>query len=203
MDEFQRFRDLIVPADDEQGMLTRQFLQNTDTKVLLLSATPYKPYSTLEEISDENAEHYKEFMEVMRFLFYDDEAHQSFQKVWQDYSNSLCEISKGDFTVLLARKNTAEDALYKSICRTERFNSGIIDDSDAREVSISDGDILSYSEMQSLLDEISARSKRPLRYRNVPMDYVKSSPYLLSFMESYQLKNKLQIIFLNIMTLKW
>jgi len=192
MDEFQRFRDLIVPTDDEQGMLTRQFLQNTDTKVLLLSATPYKPYSTLEEISaDENAEHYKEFMEVMRFLFYDDKAHQSFQNVWQDYSNSLCEISKGDFTVLLARKNTAEDALYKSICRTERFNSGIIDDSDAREVSISDGDILSYSEVQSLLDEISARSKRPLRYRNVPMDYVKSSPYLLSFMESYQLKKQI------------
>ena len=118
-------------------------------------------------------------------------AHQSFKRVWQDYSNSLCEISKGDFTVLIARKNTAEDTLYKSICRTERFNSGIIDDRDAREVSISDGDILSYSEMQSLLDEISAVSKRPLRYRNVPMDYVKSSPYLLSFMESYQLKKQI------------
>ena len=51
MDEFQRFRDLISPSDDEQGMLSRQFLQNTDTKVLLLSATPYKPYSTLEEIN--------------------------------------------------------------------------------------------------------------------------------------------------------
>ena len=72
MDEFQRFRDLIKPADDEQGMLSKQFLYNTNTKVLLLSATPYKPYSTLEEISqDDNSEHIKEFMTVMNFLFYD------------------------------------------------------------------------------------------------------------------------------------
>jgi hypothetical protein len=135
MDEFQRFRDLITPSDDEQGMLARQFLQGTKTKVLLLSATPYKPYSTLEEISaDENAEHYKEFMEVMRFLFYDDTERLCFQRVWQDYSSSLCEISNGDYTMLLARKDAAEDTLYKGICRTERFNSGIIDDSDACEV---------------------------------------------------------------------
>lgn len=192
MDEFQRFRDLIVPDDDEQGMLSRQFLKNTDTKVLLLSATPYKPYSTLEEISaDDNADHYKEFMEVMRFLFYDDKEHQRFQTIWQDYSSSLCEISKGDFTVLLARKNTAEDTLYRSMCRTERFNSGIIDDSNANVVEISEGDILSYSEMQSLIDKISNRSKNSLRYRNVPFDYVKSSPYLLSFMDNYQLKKQI------------
>lgn len=192
MDEFQRFRDLIVPDDDEQGMLSRQFLQNTDTKVLLLSATPYKPYSTLEEISaDDNADHYKEFMEVMRFLFYDDKEHQRFQTVWQDYSSSLCEISKGDFTVLLARKNNAEDTLYRSMCRTERFNSGIIDDSNANVVEISEGDILSYSEMQSLLDEIGVRSKNSIHYHNVPVDYVKSSPYLLSFMDNYQLKKQI------------
>lgn len=192
MDEFQRFRDLITPSDDEQGMLTRQFLQNTETKVLLLSATPYKPYSTLEEISvDKNADHYKEFMEVMGFLFYDEGMKKDFHKVWHNYSGALCEISKGDFTVLLAQKNHAEDALYRSICRTERFNTGIIDDSQAKEVLISDGDILSYIEMQSILEEINKRSKRPLRYRNVPMDYVKSSPYLLSFMESYQLKKQI------------
>ncbi len=196
MDEFQRFRDLITHTDDEQELLTRQFLSNTDTKVLLLSATPYKPYSTLEEINeDENAEHYKEFMEVMRFLFYDEDVKKSFHKVWQDYSNSLCEISKGDLTILIARKNSAEDALYKCICRTERFNSGIIDDSQAKEIEISDGDILSFCEMQSLLGGINMQSKRPLRYRNTPVDYVKSSPYLLSFMESYQLKKQISEFF--------
>jgi hypothetical protein len=192
MDEFQRFRDLITPSDDEQGMLTKQFLQDTNTKVLLLSATPYKPYSTLEEISqDENTEHYQEFLEVMKFLFYDGTKYAGFQQIWKDYSNTLHEINNGNFTLLLAQKTTAEDALYQGICRTERFNSGIIDASSAKEISISTGDILSYLEMQNLLDEINKDSKRPLRYRNVPIDYMKSSPYLLSFMESYQLKKEI------------
>ena len=193
MDEFQRFRDLISPsADDEQGMLSRQFLQNTQTKILLLSATPYKPYSTLEEINaDENAEHYKEFLQVIQFLFYSKEVQKNFQNIWHDYSNALCEISKGDLTVLIARKNMAENALYQGICRTERFSSGIIDDSGATEIAISEGDIISYSAMQSILDDMSKNSKRPLRYKNVPIDYVKSSPYLLSFMESYQLKKQI------------
>lgn len=196
MDEFQRFRDLITHSDDEQAMLTRQFLNNTKTKVLLLSATPYKPYSTMEEISyDDNADHYKEFMEVMDFLLYDEHLQNDFREVWREYSGSLCEISKGDLTVLLAKKNLAEDSLYKSICRTERFNSGIIDDTQATEIEITEGDILSYCEMQTLLEEINSKAKRKLRYNNVPMEYVKSSPYLLSFMESYQLKTQIEEYF--------
>lgn len=192
MDEFQRFRDLIAPSDDEQGMLCRAFLQDTKTKVLLLSATPYKPYSTLEElVADNPTDHYKEFMEVMKFLFYDAAKREAFEKVWQDYSNALCEVSKDNLTVLIARKNTSEEVLYQGICRTERFSSGIIDDSGATETEISEGDILSYHAMQTLLDDISNNSKRPLRYRNTPMEYVKSSPYLLSFMESYQLKKQI------------
>lgn len=192
MDEFQRFRDLISPSDDEQGMLCKAFLQNTGTKVLLLSATPYKPYSTLEELAADNpTDHYKEFMEVMQFLFYDTTKRETFERVWQDYSHTLCEISKDNLTVLIARKNIAENTLYQGICRTERFSSGIIDDSGAAETEISEGDIMGYHAMQSLLDDMSSHSKRSLRYRNTPMDYVKSSPYLLSFMESYQLKKQI------------
>ena len=118
MDEFQRFRDLIAPADDsEEKLLSQQFLQNTSTKVLLLSATPYKPYSTLEEIAaDETADHYREFMDVMEFLFYDEEKKKKFHTVWSDYSSALCEISNENLTVLLARKELAEDALYQGIC---------------------------------------------------------------------------------------
>ena len=63
--------------------------------------------------------------------------------------------------------------LYSNVCRTERSNSGIIDDGHAKEVSISNGDILSYIELQALLDEINRQSKRPL-LSNVPIDYVKS-----------------------------
>ncbi len=197
MDEFQRFRDLInsETSENEQGMLTRKFLHNKEMKVLLLSATPYKPYSTLQEITEDDAsEHYGEFMELMQFLFYDKCKLSSFKAVWKEYSNTLCELGNGEMTVLLARKNQAESALYDGVCRTERVSTGVIDDCGACEVEVSEGDILSFSNMQSVLDELSAISKekgKNLRYKNVPMDYVKSSPYLLSFMESYKLKQQI------------
>ena len=194
MDEFQRFTELIDPkGDSEEQMLSRQFLRNKETKVLLLSATPYKPYSTLEEIAtDEKADHYQEFMTVMDFLFYQQKQQAKFHEVWRSYSNALCELSGDNFTVLLARKNAAEDALYRGICRTERFNTGIIDDSGVREMQITEGDILSYDAMQTLLDRIAGQNRRALCYRNVPMEYVKSAPYLLSFMENYQLKKQIR-----------
>ena len=54
MDEFQRFKFLIsADVSTETGMADR-FLKN-DIKILLLSATPYKLYSTLEEISETKA----------------------------------------------------------------------------------------------------------------------------------------------------
>ena len=199
MDEFQRFRDLIAPeTDSEEKLLSQQFLQDTRTKVLLLSATPYKQYSTLEEIAeDESSDHYHEFMEVMNFLFYEDSKRRSFQNVWKDYSSSLCELSNDSLTLLIAQKSKAEETLYQGICRTERFNTGIIDDSGVKEVKISAGDILSYEAMQTLLDAIIRQSQKELRWRNVPVDYVKSAPYLLSFMENYQLKKQIRDFCVN------
>lgn len=200
MDEFQRFRDLIAPqGDSEEEMLSRQFLQDSPAKVLLLSATPYKPYSTLEEIArDEAADHYHEFMEVMDFLFDEEKKRTAFHVAWSCYSDSLCELTGDSLTVLLASKQDAESALYQAVSRTERFNTGIIDDGGACEMTFPDGDdtlvreILAYDAMQGLLDAAAENSRTSLHYRNVPMDYVKSAPYLLSFMENYQLKKQLR-----------
>ena len=195
MDEFQRFRNLIAPPkDSEEGLLSQRFLQNTCTKVLLLSATPYKPYSTLEEIAeDESADHYHEFMEVMDFLFNTEEKQREFHTVWEDYSSSLCELREDTLTVLrlCKAKERAQNALYQGICRTERFNTGIFDDSKAAAVKAGVGDILSYDAMQSLLEAVDHQYPAALRWKNIPVDYVKSCPYLLSFMENYQLKKQL------------
>ena len=195
MDEFQRFRDLIAPAEEEseETLLSRQFLHDTRTKTLLLSATPYKAYSTLEEIAeDEDADHYHEFMQIMRFLFYDEEKQRRFQTVWRDYSASLCMLRADDLTAFIVRKNAAQEALYQGICRTERFSTGIIDDSGVQDVQLSEADVLSYDAVQDLLDAIAVASPRALHWRNVPVDYVKSAPYLLSFMENYQLKKQIR-----------
>lgn len=76
------------------------------------------------------------------------------------------------------------------MCRTERFNSGIIDDSRVCDVQVMPEDILSFAEGQYLMDCLNHENTR-VRLGNLPMEYVKSSPYLLSFMDKYELKKRI------------
>lgn len=194
MDEFQRFKFLInADPESETGMLASKFFSTESVRMLLLSATPYKMYSTLEEIDETQVdEHYSEFLDVMKFLNVSEDENTAFRDVWSNYSIQLKEFSKGTTTVISA-KSAAEDAMYSHVLRTERIsakeNADIIDDSDVKiPVSVLEQDIESYIQAQELLDEIGA----PF---NVPIDYIKSTPYLMSFMRDYQLKRYVEKYF--------
>ncbi|MFQ9701786.1 MAG: hypothetical protein ACLR0U_04225 [Enterocloster clostridioformis] len=106
MDEFQRFKYLInSDSDTETGMLANKFFNSSKVRMLLLSATPYKMYSTLEEIDETQVdEHYSEFFDVMNFLNISESEKAEFKTVWSDYSVKLKELSDGDTTVLSAEK---------------------------------------------------------------------------------------------------
>lgn len=193
MDEFQRFNSLLEQGDDEQSMLANKFFDNerSNTKILLLSATPYKPYSTLEELNTNgNDEHYQDFMKVMDFLYATKDKMDRFKLTWRTYSAALKRTNVVDLTPLVVTKNEAEEALYGVMCRTERFNSGIIDDSRVCDVQIVPEDILSFAEGQYLMDCLNQENTK-VRLGNLPMEYVKSSPYLLSFMDKYELKKRI------------
>ncbi len=189
MDEFQRFKDLIADHNNqnavqsnERSMFSNRFLFNENTKVLLLSATPYKPYTTIEELSNGETEHYKEFIDVMDFLLFTKTKKEYFHQVWSSYSAVLGELKSDDITVLIVQKKKAEDELYRNVCRTERMNNAMIDTSKVKEMSITPEDIHSYIQMQQLM--IS------LELGNFPIEYVKSSPYLLSIMGKYKVNEK-------------
>lgn len=193
MDEFQRFNSLLEQGDDEQSMLANKFFDNerSNTKILLLSATPYKPYSTLEELNTNgNDEHYQDFMKVMDFLYATKDKMDRFKLTWHTYSAALKRTNVVDLTPLVVTKNEAEEALYGVMRRTERFNSGIIDDSRVCDVQIVPEDILSFAEGQYLMDCLNQENTK-VRLGNLPMEYVKSSPYLLSFMDKYELKKRI------------
>lgn len=190
MDEFQRFKFLLSSDDSELGILAHSFLSGHDTRVLLLSATPYKLYSTLEEI-DENQldEHYAEFFQVMDFLFDNGKKDAEFREVWKNYSVALNEMKTGD-SAIMQIKEQAENAMYQGVCRTERISvmdSGdYTDDSSVKKhLTVDENDINSYLQMAKLL------SKTDSRY-SLPIDYVKSCPYLMSFMKKYKIKEQIE-----------
>ncbi|WP_423798192.1 DEAD/DEAH box helicase [Neobacillus sp. SAB-20_R2A] len=196
MDEFQRFKELINnDGESETALLAKKFFNTPKSneqavKILLLSATPYKLYSTLEEMADSKSDdHYQEFMQVMDFLFEKQPDHrQKFRQVWNDFSIALSQLTSNDFAILSAKKQAAEDYLYKGIARTERMlvdgaGSLISSSMEKNILNITEQDVLSFVEMDHLLQEMELTDK-------VPVDYVKSAPYLMSYMEHYKLKQK-------------
>lgn len=196
MDEFQRFKYLINnDKNSDMDILTNKFFNSEDVRILMLSATPYKMYSTLDEIDEEQIDaHYKEFFDVVDFLNNTSEEKLKFREIWNDYSVKLKEFNK-DKTSFIQAKTNAENAMFKNICRTERITENKlgdnIDSSDSKnQMKVIKEDITSYMEIQQLLDDIGLDV-------NVPMDYVKSTPYLMSFMKNYQLKRKIERYFEN------
>ena len=192
MDEFQRFRFLIDEgdSDSEMGMLARRFLSGSNTKVLLLSATPYKLYSTLEEIDEARSdEHYTEFLQVMDFLFDSEERKTSFHTIWNNFTVQLREMDGKNLTVLEVKK-AAEGKMFEGICRTERnaviTTGGFIDDDSVKKpLNIDEGDIRSYIQAKRILQELDLGI-------SVPVDYVKSAPFLLSYLDHYKLKERVR-----------
>ena len=195
MDEFQRFKYLIsADKTTEMGMLADKFFNSKDARILLLSATPFKMYSTPEEI-DETCidEHYEEFLSVMKFLNYNAVDQNNFLTVWKDYSMKLAEFRLGNNTTVLEAKKLAEDAMYQNVCRTERKsaveNSDIIDSDDVKKsLEVEAADIQSYIIFQNLIKDIKLN-------RRIPVDFIKSTPYLMSFMRDYQLRRDIDRYF--------
>lgn len=209
MDEFQRFSALLDNnSNDEQSMISRKFFgnlnaSNEDDKsplILLLSATPYKPFTTLEELNESNIdEQYRDFYQLMDFMFKADKSSKSFKTIWEDYSSELSHLSSDTLDILIAKKKLAEDKMYEAVCRTERLNENLISTKHVEEIDITEGDILSFCQMQKLISDCKEkaykRSDVHFNLSNIPMDYVKSCPYLLSFMDTYELKKKITEIY--------
>lgn len=191
MDEFQRFKDLIdfnKENKNEMQMLAEKFLSNNETKVLLLSATPYKIYSTMEEVvSSEQENHFSEFINVMNFLTSNkDNKIKFFKENLKQYSDAF--HNNEPIENIKFKKDSLENQLSEYICRTERIfaldnNNGLIK-SKIDKLEIQKEDIKSYIQLQNILNKYHIPG-------NAPVEYIKSAPYLLSFMSDYKLKEKL------------
>lgn len=191
MDEFQKFSSLIdtdKATKTEENMIARKFFANKDTYILLLSATPYKPYTTLEELNDSNNdEQYKDFHRLMDFLHANDETKVDFKTIWREYSSALKHLEKETDETIGYKHKSAESMLYLVMGRTERSNEGIIHEYlPPIDDYLSVGDITSYIQMQHLIDNCRKFGKKVY---SAPVDYAKSSAYQLSFMDNYKLKD--------------
>lgn len=187
LDEFQRFKDLLV-GDDDAALLARELFNYSDhvaeVRTLLLSATPYKMYTVSDEPGDDD--HYEDFLETLDFLFDDSSRTEEMRQLLTDHRRQLYRLSGGDVTKLRAIIETMEARLRSVMVRTERLaaspdRQGMLEEISGRGVKLRAEDVHGYLTAQEVA--------RHLGHRDV-LSYWKSAPYLLSFMEGYKLKDE-------------
>ncbi|MEG2787997.1 MAG: DEAD/DEAH box helicase [Romboutsia sp.] len=189
MDEFQRFKNLIDSTEEtEMKTLMDSFLNDNGTALLLLSATPYKLYSTAEEL-DNGEDHFKEFEEVIKFLIKDEDKYKDFKSEWDKYMDSFMDLKSGNKENIEKDKEAVENILRNIMCRTERIlvskdKNAMLNTKKVSTCEIIEEDIQAYIECDKVYQELQNLESRV----NPPMEFYKSSPYLFSFMEHYKFK---------------
>lgn len=190
LDEFQRFKHLMYGEDGEdefaRELATELFSyadENSEARVLLLSATPYKMYTTASEAGTED--HYKDFLRTVEFLHQDHGALSECEGILREYRQELFHISDGNVRPLVELKEALEANLRKVMVRTERLAAS--DDRNGMLMEISDGsakleasDLIAYCGLQKVADHLGSHDS---------LEYWKSAPYTLNFMDKYDLKN--------------
>lgn len=184
LDEFQRFSHLLS-GDDAAAELARELFsysdERGDVRVLLLSATPYRMYSLAAE--GEGDDHYRDFLRTVAFLHDDEARTAALARVLDGYRSALYRLPDAEPEVLAAR-GELEERLRRVVVRTERLAAST--DRDGLLVDAGDDGVrLRTEEVESFLDladmALAVGSSDAL-------EYWKSSPYPLSFMDDYALK---------------
>ncbi|MGC0363090.1 hypothetical protein ABH922_001074 [Rhodococcus sp. 27YEA15] len=177
MDEFQRFTDLL-DGSTNAGELARHLFGHHGTRVLLLSATPYKPFT---EADDENSDHYSDFTKTIDFL-----AEGSPQVTSGDISALLEQFRHAVIEDLDASKTMAElrKLLLSLMCRVERPSNAdraMVHERLSTVSGIAPHELLGYVALRRLARELDAQFS---------VDYWKSVPYFVNFMNNYQFGRK-------------
>lgn len=183
LDEFQRFKHLLSD-DTAPGELARDLFnyssEHTAARVLLLSATPYKMLSLHHETEDD---HYGDFVATLEFLTRGNTS--GFEALLDAYRDAISNLHLSNGVERLRQiKSQLETQLRLVIARTERLaitsdRGGMLEERCTTVALLKARDVSGYLGLQKVADALG---------QGELVEYWKSAPYLLNFMEEYQLK---------------
>ncbi len=192
LDEFQRFKHLISPAPlddpglDEMRELAQQFMDYPDASVLLLSATPYKMYTMADDSVDDD--HYDDLKRTLGFLL--DDAGQTAEVVrgLAEYGRRVMAVPRDGIDGMQKLRRRLERQLLRVMVRTERLavtkdRDGMLGPAACDHLRLEPADLGDYVALQRIAED--------LRQPDM-LEYWKSAPYLLNFMEGYKVKERFE-----------
>ncbi|WP_017792060.1 helicase-related protein [Leucobacter salsicius] len=176
LDEFQRFKSLLDPEKGgDAAELADGLFRYRGVKVLLLSATPYEPFT---QATENDANHYEDFLAIVKFLCNDDQARiQEVQHALQQYRETLVSGSSA-----LAAAASVRRSLNTMMSRSERPNT--MNGQDLVEVQRLEVPVPTGSDLSRwvALAELGNEVGSP-----VNLEYWKSVPHFANFMEHYKI----------------
>ncbi|MCD6517344.1 MAG: hypothetical protein J7L72_08005, partial [Candidatus Aminicenantes bacterium] len=187
LDEFQRFKHLLEGQGEMCELAQHMFNYESDdgkVRIILLSATPYKMYTIHDE--EEGEDHFEDFMRTVGFLFGDEEKTKCFEQKLRCFRNELISVGSNNIEALREIKREIEDELRKVMIRTERLaysqdRNGMIQEKSSMLCNVKITDLDDFALADKLSQELKSCDM---------VEYWKSAPYLLNFMEEYDLKRK-------------
>jgi len=190
LDEFQRFKHLMNDENDD-AVLARKMFNYADehgqAKVLLLSATPYKMLTLASQ--DDEEDHYRDFLDTLRFLESEASDYENLKKSVDEFRLSLLRLrTGGSIEDVLEAKRVLEGGLRRVMVRTERLGatedrSGMLTET-AVSVQLEPKDVETYVTAQRIAEHLGDRDV---------LEYWKSAPYLLNFLEGYKIRDRLRL----------
>lgn len=200
LDEFQRFKILIDGDDQSEATeIAQAVLHDDNTKVILLSATPFKPYTThIDQLRGES--HNEELKKIIEYL-----GGAKGKKLWQEFKKdqeAFFEILRRPKSIMCnkadaqEKRGSLEITFKKFISRNERI--GVASDyNDMTENNLSDktdvahDDIKNFIALDQLAELLQAHEKGNRNNFGSLLEFSKSAPYPLSFLHGYSLKTYL------------
>ena len=181
LDEFQRFRDLLdVKTGGDAAELADDLFNHPDAHVLLLSATPYKPFTYADETGPDGG-HYADFLKTLDFLTASNSAVDS---VRTDLDELRQAALSGESTVDV--RDRVQSQLRKWIARTERPTNNdrtVTVNGNTDHLRVRAEDFNGFVALRKVAEEVRA----PLT-----VEYWKSSPYFLNFLRGYRVGENLR-----------
>ena len=193
LDEFQRFRELL-DCNTESGELAQHLFDyedsHTKVRTVLLSATPYKMYTASHEVDDD---HYRDFLGTVDFLQRPVGSVEPLEEALREFRAELPRVAgSAGFGVeatdrLSGHRDRIQNELGRVMARTERRSADVVGDP-----MLATMDLPVELETDDVETYLSARDIATAASAPGIMEYWKSTPYLLSFMEQYLLADRVQ-----------
>lgn len=195
LDEFQRFKHLLAqpgsPDHSAAAELANELFEHVDrasgsqARVLLLSATPYRMYTTSDE-ADEN--HHEDLVNTAEFLLNGDPASvDRLRRGLRSLRRGLLQVGRDGGEAAAHARRDVEQILRRVMVRTERLSAtpdrcGMLADVACRPLKLDEADVGGFVAAAQLARELRAPDM---------VEYWKSTPYVVNFAEEYAISRRL------------